>query len=73
MRADSASRVSISIIELGLNDLSQLALAEINQCDAYRKAIDEIKNLFDYTRTGLNNDFDHRHVVTNSVPPSLAH
>ena len=32
------------------------ALAEINQCDAYRKAIDEIKRLFDPTRTGLNAD-----------------
>lgn len=46
------------------------ALAEINQCDAYRKAIDEIKNLFDYTRTGLNND-DHRHVVTTQRASEL--
>ena len=32
------------------------ALAEINQCDSYQNAIDEIKRLFDPTRTGLNAD-----------------
>ena len=32
--------------------------------------IDEIKNLFDYTRTGLNND-DHRHLVTTQRASEL--
>ena len=59
--------------ELGLGPdlpIPPEALAEINQCDAYRKAIDEIKNLFDYTRTGLNND-DHRHLVTTQRASEL--
>ena len=59
--------------ELGLGPdlpIPPEALAEINQCDAYRKAIDEIKILFDYTRTGLNND-DHRHLVTTQRASEL--
>lgn len=43
--------------ELGLGrdlPVPDEALAEINLCDAYQKAIDEIKRLFDPTRTGLN-------------------
>lgn len=45
--------------ELGLGrdlPVPDEALAEINQCVAYRDAIDEIKRLFDPTRTGLNGD-----------------
>lgn len=45
--------------ELGLGrdlPIPDEALAEINQCVAYRDAIDEIKRLFDPTRTGLNGD-----------------
>ena len=43
--------------ELGLGrdlPVPDEALAEINLCDAYQKAIDEIKRLFEPTRTGLN-------------------
>lgn len=45
--------------ELGLGrdlPVPDEALAEINQCVAYRDAIDEIKRQFDPTRTGLNGD-----------------
>lgn len=45
--------------ELGLGrdlPVPDEALAEINQCVAYRDAIDEIKRLFDPTHTGLNGD-----------------
>ncbi|WP_314964519.1 hypothetical protein [uncultured Actinomyces sp.] len=45
--------------ELGLGrdlPVPDEALAEIKLCDAYRKAVDEIKERFDPTRTGLNDD-----------------
>ena len=45
--------------ELGLGrdlPVPDEALAEIKLCDAYRKAVDEIKKRFDPTRTGLNDD-----------------
>lgn len=45
--------------ELGLGrdlPVPDEALAEIKLCDAYRKAVDEIKERFDLTRTGLNDD-----------------
>ena len=58
-------------LELGPNlPVSAEALAENNESDAYRKAIDEIKKLFDPTRTGLNND-DHRHLVTTQRASEL--
>lgn len=46
------------------------ALAEINQCDAYRKAIDEIKRRFDPTCTGLNHD-DLRRLATTQRASEL--
>lgn len=45
--------------ELGLGrdlPVPDEALAQIKLCDAYRKAVDEIKKRFDPTRTGLNDD-----------------
>lgn len=58
-------------LELGPNlPVSAEALAENNESDAYQKAIDEIKKLFDPTRTGLNND-DHRHLVTTQRASEL--
>jgi len=39
------------------------ALEEIDQCDAYRQAINEIKGLFNSERTGLNDD-DLRRLAT---------
>lgn len=46
------------------------ALAEINQCDSYQNAIDEIKRLFDPTRTGLNDD-DLRRLATTQRASEL--
>ena len=53
--------------ELGLGrdlPVPDEALAEIKLCDAYRKAVDEIKKRFDPTRTGLNPNDLRRHATT---------
>ena len=50
--------------------VSDEALTEINQCDSYREAIDEIKGQFDPTRTGLNDD-DLRRLATTQRASEL--